>query len=139
MTEQPQGLARGLTNYGGLPALPAALVRPYTGLSDCQSASIGRSFVLPRSYGPSGGHASRDRREFYWSHWVERWGLRYVTSTLAGLWFGVEFPYGTMIANLSGSWRQAPGTRPGSVSSSRQAVVWVCVFSELRLVGSCCP
>jgi CrcB protein len=29
--------------------------------------------------------------------------LRYVTSTLAGLWFGVEFPDGTLIVNLSGA------------------------------------
>ncbi len=29
--------------------------------------------------------------------------MRYVTSTLAALWFGVEFPYGTLIVNLSGA------------------------------------
>jgi CrcB protein len=29
--------------------------------------------------------------------------VRYVTSTLAALWFGVEFPYGTLIVNLSGA------------------------------------
>jgi CrcB protein len=29
--------------------------------------------------------------------------MRYVTSTLAGVWFGVEFPYGTLIVNLSGA------------------------------------
>jgi glutathione-regulated potassium-efflux system ancillary protein KefC len=38
-----------------------------------------------------------------------------------------------------GSWRRVLGNRPGSISSSRQAFVCVCVFSELRLVGSCCP
>jgi len=29
--------------------------------------------------------------------------LRYVTSTLAARWFGAEFPYGTLIVNLSGA------------------------------------
>lgn len=29
--------------------------------------------------------------------------LRYVTSILAARWFGAEFPYGTLIANLSGA------------------------------------
>jgi CrcB protein len=29
--------------------------------------------------------------------------MRYVTSTLAGVWFGAEFPYGTLIVNLSGA------------------------------------
>jgi fluoride exporter len=29
--------------------------------------------------------------------------LRYVTSGLAAAWFGAEFPYGTLIANLSGA------------------------------------
>jgi len=32
MTDQPHGLARGLTNYGGLLALPAALVREVDGV-----------------------------------------------------------------------------------------------------------
>lgn len=29
--------------------------------------------------------------------------LRYVTSILAARWFGAEFPYGTLIVNLSGA------------------------------------
>jgi fluoride exporter len=29
--------------------------------------------------------------------------LRYVTSVLAARWFGTEFPYGTLIVNLSGA------------------------------------
>ena len=29
--------------------------------------------------------------------------LRYITSTLAARWFGAEFPYGTLIVNLSGA------------------------------------
>jgi len=29
--------------------------------------------------------------------------LRFLTSILAAHWFGAEFPYGTMIANLSGA------------------------------------
>ena len=30
-------------------------------------------------------------------------GLRYLTSILAARWFGAEFPYGTLIVNLSGA------------------------------------
>ena len=29
--------------------------------------------------------------------------LRYLTSILAAVWFGAEFPYGTLIVNLSGA------------------------------------
>jgi CrcB protein len=29
--------------------------------------------------------------------------IRYLTSILAGVWFGAEFPYGTLIVNLSGA------------------------------------
>jgi CrcB protein len=29
--------------------------------------------------------------------------IRYLTSILAGVWLGVEFPYGTLIVNLSGA------------------------------------
>lgn len=29
--------------------------------------------------------------------------MRYLTSILAGIWFGVEFPYGTLIVNLAGA------------------------------------
>jgi CrcB protein len=29
--------------------------------------------------------------------------IRYLTSILAGLWFGAEFPYGTLIVNLTGA------------------------------------
>ncbi len=30
-------------------------------------------------------------------------GLRYVTSIVSARWFGAEFPYGTLVANLSGA------------------------------------
>ena len=30
-------------------------------------------------------------------------GLRYLTSIVAARWFGAEFPYGTLIVNLSGA------------------------------------
>jgi CrcB protein len=30
-------------------------------------------------------------------------GLRYLTSVFAARWFGAEFPYGTLIVNLSGA------------------------------------
>ena len=54
-------------------------------------------------------------------------GLRYVLSGLAARWFGAEFPYGTLIVNLAGSFaivrsstpRASSACRPTSRSSSR--------------------